>query len=307
MLPSGLGGDGTTAQRLALTGVDKDVVQVKVQRYEDVIDSLKRLCEAERRRTRQARAAHMAELAARTELQSVLRQCVDDVRARQAQAQQPGGSAGPASQSGAAVGEQPRSSGPGSFSRRPNAAALGGRPGSALPRGSAWSSANSFPRAGGGLRPASALPGSFGSQGSLASDGVQGEGSSSGGPLTAAERESLVAKLQQQEDLLVRLMDKAFPGIAPPSLPGDSAGLDALAAAREARDAQVAANGRALAAMRNQASAGRAAGGAAGLPPRPIPHNVMKDATPGSEVAKEAAGRPWVFNVDTMLSEFLSS
>lgn len=57
-------------------------VAVKIKRYEDVIESLKRLLEAERRRTKQARAAHTAELAARTELQALLRQCVEDVRER---------------------------------------------------------------------------------------------------------------------------------------------------------------------------------------------------------------------------------
>ncbi len=38
---------------------------------------------------------------------------------------------------------------------------------------------------------------------------------------------------------------------------------------------------------------------------RLIPASVAKDATPGGEVQKEAAGRPWVFNVDTMLQDFL--
>lgn len=57
-------------------------VAIKVARYEDVIGSLQKLLEAERRRTKVARAAHTAELAARTELQALLRQCVEDVRDR---------------------------------------------------------------------------------------------------------------------------------------------------------------------------------------------------------------------------------
>lgn len=62
-------------------GIEKEV-QIKIQRYEDVIDSLKKLLEAERRRTKQARAAHTLELAQRTQLQTILRQCVEDVRER---------------------------------------------------------------------------------------------------------------------------------------------------------------------------------------------------------------------------------
>lgn len=64
---------------------------VQIQRYEDVIDSLKRLLEAERKRTKQARTAHTAELAQRSELQAILRQCVEDVREKKKRVESGGG------------------------------------------------------------------------------------------------------------------------------------------------------------------------------------------------------------------------
>lgn len=78
----GDGAAGAAASSGLPAGVDRDAVQIKIARYDDVIDSLKRLLEAERRRTKQARAAHTAELAQRTQLQAILRQCVEDVRGR---------------------------------------------------------------------------------------------------------------------------------------------------------------------------------------------------------------------------------
>ncbi len=35
--------------------------------------------------------------------------------------------------------------------------------------------------------------------------------------------------------------------------------------------------------------------------------NVAQDATPGSDLQKEAAARPWVFSVDAMIQDFLSN
>lgn len=95
---------------------------------------------------------------------------------------------------------------------------------------------------------------------------------------------------------------------------GDTERLDKLVNAREARDATVVANARALAFMRGSASQGAGGasgpagtGGGAGPSSRPLPPSLAKDATPGSEVQKEAAGKPWTFSVDAMMADFLSN
>ncbi|MEW5306707.1 MAG: hypothetical protein WDW36_009151 [Sanguina aurantia] len=62
-------------------GVGREV-HAKLHRYEAEVAGLKQLVEQERRRTEQARASHTAQLRQRTELQSLLRQCMDDVRGR---------------------------------------------------------------------------------------------------------------------------------------------------------------------------------------------------------------------------------
>lgn len=73
------------------------------------------------------------------------------------------------------------------------------------------------------------------------------------------------------------------------------------------------ANARALAYMRGQAgqqgssTGSTGAGGGVGSSGARfvVPASAMKDATPGGELAKEGAGKPWVFSVDAMLADFL--
>jgi len=51
---------------------------------------------------------------------------------------------------------------------------------------------------------------------------------------------------------------------------------------------------------------GQAAGTAAGGG-RQLPASMAQDATPGSDLQREAAARPWVFSVDAMIQDFLSN
>ncbi len=275
--------------------------QVKIQRYEDVIDSLKRLCEAERKRTRQARAAHLAELSVRTELHSALRECLDDVRQRSALVKSATPTSATNTQQDSATGAQGHAHAGSAAPRRPFSAmptAGAPRPGSAFhgrssapPRPGRPVSAMLQRTSNGGLT-AAGLHGPFGQQGR-----DQGLGRSTSVTqacvLDQEERDSLIRELSKREDLLLSLL-KTFPA-APPTLPGDAARLEAWAAARDARDAQVVANGRALAvSQRAQASGTKGLGGVGGI------------VDGGGDTERVAAGKPWVFNVDTMLSEFLS-
>ncbi|KAJ9534391.1 hypothetical protein QJQ45_016091 [Haematococcus lacustris] len=361
------GAPGQRLQALSLAGADKEAVQIKVQRYEDVIDSLKKLLEAERRRTRQARAAHTAELGTRTELQTLLRQCVQDVRDRRAAAEAgqaiTGGSLnvsghhqGAASSRAAVSGgfglqtlnesgdgdveSDSRCSGSGrnpqaGLNTRSNLSPLGSNAKGAMPAvrpGSAYMR----PGLGRGMpssrtRPASATAEMQARPSSAARGALSGPlDDAVASPLDAEGRQALIAHLSSHEDLLKLLFEAAFPAAAPPTLPSDTARLDRLAGARDARDATVVANARVLSAMhasnlaREKALAastlanattgsGHPTGLLAGMSgavsrARPkLPASVAKDATPGSDMQKEAAGKPWVFSVDSMLSEFLGS
>ncbi|EFJ52873.1 hypothetical protein VOLCADRAFT_86283 [Volvox carteri f. nagariensis] len=199
----GGGGVSASAAAAAVTSAaagPEGQVAVKIQRYEDVIENLKRLLEAERRRTKQARAAHTLELQQRTGLQAVLRQCVEDLRER----------------------------------RKLLAAAAGD------------------------------------------------------GNLTPAERQDLISMLLGKEEILRAVFDRAFPGVTPH--PPSDPYLDRMANWQEHRDAQVAANAKVIAAAKNAVLA---------------PATAVKESTPGGMLLKEAANRPWVLNVDAMLSEFL--
>ena len=62
---------------------------------------------------------------------------------------------------------------------------------------------------------------------------------------------------------------------------------------------QVVANARALDMMRQQKLMGPHAS-------TKLPPSLVQNTTPGGPIAKEAAARPWVLNVDAMLSDFLS-
>jgi len=82
------------------------------------------------------------------------------------------------------------------------------------------------------------------------------------------------------------------------------------------RDATVVANARALAlsaaAARNNPTAGHGGPGGYGGQAssgggHALPATVAQDATPGSDLQKEAASRPWVFSVDAMIQDFLSN
>ena len=63
------------------------------ERYREVVARLKRLLDVERRNLRAVRAAHAKDLQSRTELETLLRACVDDVR-KEIAAQRGGGSPG---------------------------------------------------------------------------------------------------------------------------------------------------------------------------------------------------------------------
>ena len=63
------------------------------ERYREVVARLKRLLDVERRNLRAVRAAHAKDLQSRTELETLLRACVDDVR-KEIAAQRAGGGGG---------------------------------------------------------------------------------------------------------------------------------------------------------------------------------------------------------------------
>lgn len=91
--PGSPGGPATPVRKGAAAARDEGAVAAarwheKERRYEELVARLRKLLETERRRTRQARSAHLAELASRTELQRLLREAVDDVRAEAAAVQQ---------------------------------------------------------------------------------------------------------------------------------------------------------------------------------------------------------------------------
>ena len=52
----------------------------ELQRYNEVYERLRKLLETERRHTREAKAAHMKLLTNRTELEGMLRECVDEMK-----------------------------------------------------------------------------------------------------------------------------------------------------------------------------------------------------------------------------------
>ncbi|PNW82066.1 hypothetical protein CHLRE_06g272350v5 [Chlamydomonas reinhardtii] len=293
-------------------GVDSQI-QIKIQRYEDVIESLKKLLEGERRRTKQARAAHTLELQQRTSLQAILRQCIDDVRERRrvleaeghrehsnaerAQARsRPLSARGPG---GSATVSRPLSGTPlgaAAAMRRPGSAALS-RPGSGRAAAAAVASAVRVSATGGvappgppsfSYEPGAGAPGGGGGGGS----GGDGWGADGGGGaplvLSAGEREQLVEALLANEEVLKVVFDKTFPGVAPH--PPSDPYLDRMAAWQEQREAQVVANAKVLAATKNGAVPSAAA---------------LAASTPGGALVKEAAARPWVLNVDAMLSDFL--
>lgn len=222
---------------MTLAGIDKDAVQLKVQRYEDVIESLKRLVEAERKRTRQARAAHMVEVATRTELQTILRQCVDDIRARRQNVEAGGddpalhGHAG----GGLASGHSSQRSSASGSTGHPLNSSMGVRPFSAMPGSmssgrplTARAGASNFNATGAvrGARPFSAAPRSgarpfsaFGTPGTAraalglgAGGGARGtsgaQSNEAGQLLLSEEREAFIQELVGKEELLKALFDK---------------------------------------------------------------------------------------------------
>ncbi|KAG2502036.1 hypothetical protein HYH03_000530 [Edaphochlamys debaryana] len=311
---------GTAPGSGAGAGGPDSAIQIKIQRYEDVIESLKRLLEGERRRTKQARAAHTAELQQRTGLQALLRQCIEDVRERRkaaegdaaraqhstdrAQARSRPLSGAPRLHTGVSVARPlsaslltptPAASLP-SQARRPSSAAFGPggtRPGSGRAAATAAAAAVrhaagawGLPSASGVLPPDAAPDGGSvgpGTGGSTAYGGADGTFA-----LSARDREELVSTLLAHEEVLKSLFDRAFPGVAPH--PPSDPYLDRMAAWQEQRDAQVVANAKVLAATKSA------------LPP---PAAALKEATPGGPLMKESAARPWVLNVDQMLAEFL--
>ena len=62
------------------TGAGKVDARAELQRYTEVYERLKKLLETERRSTREARATHMRLMTNRTELEGMLRDCVDEMK-----------------------------------------------------------------------------------------------------------------------------------------------------------------------------------------------------------------------------------
>eukprot|EP00277_Geminigera_cryophila_P014629 CAMPEP_0179449022 /NCGR_PEP_ID=MMETSP0799-20121207/33016_1 /TAXON_ID=46947 /ORGANISM="Geminigera cryophila, Strain CCMP2564" /LENGTH=169 /DNA_ID=CAMNT_0021241745 /DNA_START=12 /DNA_END=521 /DNA_ORIENTATION=- len=61
-------------------GATKPGAHAELQRYNEVYDRLKKLLETERRHAREAKAAHMKVVTNRTELEGMLRDCVDEMK-----------------------------------------------------------------------------------------------------------------------------------------------------------------------------------------------------------------------------------
>jgi len=61
-------------------GANKTDVGAELQRYNEVYERLKKLLETERRHAREAKAAHMKVVTNRTELEGMLRDCVDEMK-----------------------------------------------------------------------------------------------------------------------------------------------------------------------------------------------------------------------------------
>ena len=106
------GGDGALGGTLAASERVKELMLQQAEseeRYREVVARLKRLLDVERRNLRAVRAAHAKDLQSRTELETLLRACVDDVR-KEVSAQRSGASspsklgAPPAGSSARAVG-----------------------------------------------------------------------------------------------------------------------------------------------------------------------------------------------------------
>ena len=76
------GGDGGGASLASAERVKELMLQQaeSEERYREVVARLKRLLDVERRNLRAVRAAHAKDLQSRTELETLLRACVDDVR-----------------------------------------------------------------------------------------------------------------------------------------------------------------------------------------------------------------------------------
>ncbi|GFR43352.1 hypothetical protein Agub_g4423, partial [Astrephomene gubernaculifera] len=268
---------------------DAAAIAIKIQRYEDVIDSLKRLLESERRRTKQARAAHTLELQQRTWLQGVVRQCVEDVRekrkALEAEAHREQLSVDRATARSRPVSAL-RPPPPSAAVARPLSAALRARPASpAITRTNTMAASAA-------AATARSARGGGGSGGGLLSYDSGGSGASAADedcpPLSPSEREQLISSLLSQEGVLQALFERAFPGVAPH--PPSDPYLERMAAWQEQREAQVVANAKVLAAAKN-----------AVLPPA----TALKESTPGGLLIKEVATRPWILNVDAMLADFL--
>jgi hypothetical protein len=64
----------------AAVGPAKGESRAELQRYVEVHERLKKLLETERRHTREAKARHMRLVTNRTELEGMLRDCVDEMK-----------------------------------------------------------------------------------------------------------------------------------------------------------------------------------------------------------------------------------
>ena len=72
--------DSVSSSRPGTVGMPKTDPKAELQRYNEVYDRLKKLLETERRHTREAKASHMKLLTNRTELEGMLRDCVDEMK-----------------------------------------------------------------------------------------------------------------------------------------------------------------------------------------------------------------------------------
>ncbi|KAG1669648.1 hypothetical protein FOA52_010808, partial [Chlamydomonas sp. UWO 241] len=267
--PSGLAPAGGASSQPTPPGGNVDYDR-RIARYEDVVATLKRMLDAERKRTKQARAAHTAELASRTELQSLLRQCVDDVRMQRRRAEEGSGAADPSHRPASAA--VPATA----HSHRPPSAATR-RPVSAA-------AAHSSPPQ---PDPLTGRPG-----GPLTGVVVAGAEAGAGRQMGEDKRSELVAELRAREALLTRLALAAFPTSAS-LLPGDVSSLDQLVSIQEEDDKGVVAQARllgqrAVAAQIAATRAGATKGAGGGVGGASLPHG----SSCGSGATQPRSRRP---------------
>ena len=112
-LEDGDSGEGGQGGSLAASERVKELMLQQAEseeRYREVVARLKRLLDVERRNLRAVRSAHAKDLQSRTELETLLRACVDDVR-KEVGAQRASASSSPSKLGAGPAGSSARSVG----------------------------------------------------------------------------------------------------------------------------------------------------------------------------------------------------